>query len=74
MAASIWSGIPSGRTRVALAVALRDRVALASLTIIEAPAVGVLQQREEEQHYRAFRRMSDAYFARLRVGSPKRSR
>jgi pimeloyl-ACP methyl ester carboxylesterase len=56
---------------VALAVALRDRVALASLTIIEAPAVGALQQQEEEQHYRAFRQMSDAYFAAFESGQPE---
>lgn len=48
---------------VALAVALRNRVRLASLVIIEAPAVELLRDRGEQQHYRAFRRMTEAYFA-----------
>jgi pimeloyl-ACP methyl ester carboxylesterase len=52
---------------VALAVALRNRVALASLVMLEAPAVEVL--REEEQHYRAFRRMTEAYFAGFEGGN-----
>jgi pimeloyl-ACP methyl ester carboxylesterase len=56
---------------VALAVALRNQVALASLTIIEAPAVQVLQEPEEEQHFRAFHRMSDAYFAAFERGDPE---
>ncbi len=55
---------------VAPAVGLRDRVALASLTIIEAPAMQVLQEQEEDQHYRAFRQMSDAYFAVFERGQP----
>jgi pimeloyl-ACP methyl ester carboxylesterase len=56
---------------VALAVSLRDRVALASLTIIEAPAMQLLQEQEEMQHYRAFRQMSDAYFAAFERGQPE---
>lgn len=48
---------------VALAVALRNRVSLASLVVIEAPAVDILREKKEHQHYQAFRRMTDAYFA-----------
>jgi pimeloyl-ACP methyl ester carboxylesterase len=54
---------------VALAVALRNRVSLASLAIIEAPAVDILRERREDQHYRAFRRMTDAYFADFAGGN-----
>jgi pimeloyl-ACP methyl ester carboxylesterase len=54
---------------VALAVALRNRVALASLVTLEAPAVEVL--REEQEHYRAFRRMTAAYFADFAAGNPE---
>jgi pimeloyl-ACP methyl ester carboxylesterase len=59
---------------VALAVALRNRVALASLTIVEAPAVELLRESDEHQHYRAFRRMTEAYFADFASGTRKRSR
>ena len=48
---------------VALAVALRNRVPLASLVILEAPGPELLRDRGEHQHYRAFRRMTDAHFA-----------
>ncbi len=54
---------------VALAVALRHRVRLASLVILEAPAPELLQERGEHRHYRAFRRMTDAYFADYRCGN-----
>ena len=54
---------------VALAVALRNRVSLASLVIVEAPAVDILRDRTEDQHYRAFRRMTDAYFADFAGGN-----
>ena len=55
---------------VALAVALRNRVPLASLAILEAPAVEVLrEERTEDQHYRAFRQMTDAYFAAFEGGN-----
>jgi pimeloyl-ACP methyl ester carboxylesterase len=54
---------------VALAVALRNRVSLASLVTVEAPAVGVL--RKEVQHDRTFRRMTDAYFADFERGNPE---
>lgn len=45
----------------ALAVALRGRVPLLSLTIAEAPAVDILKQTGEQQHYDTFRKMSRAY-------------
>src|SRR5262245_26536865 len=48
---------------VALAVAMRNRVRLASLVILEAPAVDVLRDRGEHEHYEAFRQMTAAYFA-----------
>src|SRR6266702_6386737 len=54
---------------VALAVALRNRVALASLAIVEAPAVELLRESDEHQHYRAFRQMSEAYFADFANGN-----
>jgi pimeloyl-ACP methyl ester carboxylesterase len=52
---------------VTLAVALRHRVPLASLVMLEAPAVEVL--REEDEHYGAFRRMKEAYFADFEGGN-----
>jgi pimeloyl-ACP methyl ester carboxylesterase len=54
---------------VALAMALRNQVSLASLVIIEAPAVGILRDSKEDRHYRAFRRMTDAYFADFAGGN-----
>jgi pimeloyl-ACP methyl ester carboxylesterase len=54
---------------VALAVALRNRVPLASLVIIEAPGPEVLRDRGEHEHYRAFRGMTDAYFAAFDGGN-----
>ena len=48
---------------VALDVALRKRVPLLSLTVIEAPAARLLHHMGEEQPYRAFRTMTTAYFA-----------
>ena len=53
---------------VALAVTLRRRVALATLTVIEAPAPELLKATGEEQHYHAFRRMTDRYFADFKGG------
>jgi len=53
---------------VSLAVALRRRVPLRSLTIIEAPAAEILRHMGEEGHYRAFRRMTDIYFNRFNAG------
>ncbi len=54
---------------VALTVALRNRVPLSSLTIVEAPAAELLRERGEVEHYRAFRRMTDAYFASFASGN-----
>ncbi len=51
-----------------LAVALRGKVPLQSLTIMEAPAVNILREIGEYRHYRTFREMSDAYFAAFRGG------
>lgn len=53
---------------VALAVALRARVPLESLTIAEAPAPELLRELGEHQHYRAFREMTDAYFSAFHGG------
>jgi pimeloyl-ACP methyl ester carboxylesterase len=53
---------------VALAVALRNRAPLASLTIIEAPAAQLLHEAGEDRHYQAFRDMSQAYFAAFAAG------
>ena len=47
---------------VALAVALRKRVTLASLVIAEAPAAELLRSVGEHEHYQAFRDMTEAYF------------
>ena len=54
---------------VALAVALRGRATLASLTVIEAPAVMMLAGIEEIQHIRAFGEMTAGYFAAFRNGN-----
>jgi pimeloyl-ACP methyl ester carboxylesterase len=54
---------------VALAVALRQRVRLASLVILEAPGPEVLRDRGEHEHYRAFRQMTKAYFAAFDGGN-----
>ena len=53
---------------VALAVALRNRVKLLSLAIIEAPAAGLLRSLGKHQHYRAFREMTNRYFAAVHAG------
>ena len=53
---------------VALAVALRNRVLLSSLVVIEPPAVGLLLERGELEHYEAFRDMTSAYFAAYQRG------
>lgn len=52
----------------ALAVALRKRVPLLSLTIMEAPAPEILPPMGEHRHYLAFREMTDAYFSAFRAG------
>jgi pimeloyl-ACP methyl ester carboxylesterase len=48
---------------VSLAVALRNQVDLASLVVIEAPAVEALRDNGDLRHYHQFRKMTDAYFA-----------
>lgn len=53
----------------ALAVALRKEVPLASLTILECPAPEMLRAMGEDQHYRAFREMTDAYFSSFKGGN-----
>jgi pimeloyl-ACP methyl ester carboxylesterase len=53
---------------VALAVALRARVPLASLAILEAPAAELLRACGEQHNYRAFRNMTDGYFAAFQRG------
>ena len=52
----------------ALAVALRNRVPLASLVIAEAPAISVLSDPEERQHRYAFAQMTREYFTALADG------
>jgi pimeloyl-ACP methyl ester carboxylesterase len=52
----------------ALAVALRNRVPLLSLSILEAPAPEILRQTGEHQHYRCFREMTDIYFSLFHGG------
>ena len=54
---------------VALAVAMRRRVSLASLVIIEAPAAELLRTCGEDDHFRAFRQMTDRYFASFANGN-----
>ena len=53
---------------VALAVALRNRVPLASLAIVEAPAMELLRHCGEDRHYQTFREMTGAYFAAFEAG------
>jgi pimeloyl-ACP methyl ester carboxylesterase len=53
---------------VALATTLGNRVPLLSLTILEAPAPELLHHMGERPHYRAFRDMTDGYFAAFRAG------
>jgi pimeloyl-ACP methyl ester carboxylesterase len=48
---------------VALAVAMRGKVELASLTVIEAPAASILLELGEQEHYAAFRGLTRGYFA-----------
>src|SRR5688572_19936745 len=47
---------------VALIAAMRKRVPIASLTVLEAPLPSLLNHCREDTHYRAFRDMTDAYF------------
>lgn len=52
----------------ALAVALRAKVQIESLVVAEAPAAELLREFGEQQHYRAFRDMTDAYFSAFHSG------
>jgi pimeloyl-ACP methyl ester carboxylesterase len=52
----------------ALAVALRKRVRLLSLTIAEAPAPEILRTMGEYRAYLAFRKMTEAYFRAFQEG------
>ena len=52
----------------AVAVALRGRVPLLSLTIAEAPAPEILRHTGEDRHYLAFRNMSEAYSSAYQAG------
>jgi pimeloyl-ACP methyl ester carboxylesterase len=52
----------------ALAVALRKRAPLLSLTIMEAPAPEILRPMREYRHYLAFRNMTDDYFNAFEAG------
>jgi pimeloyl-ACP methyl ester carboxylesterase len=54
---------------VGLVVALRRKSPLASLTIVEAPAVEFLRDRGETDHYQTFRQMTQGYFAALKGGN-----
>ena len=54
---------------VAVAVALRSAVPLASLAVLEAPAMELLRERADDaEHYRAFRAMNETYFAAFARG------
>jgi pimeloyl-ACP methyl ester carboxylesterase len=53
---------------VALVVALRRQVPLASLVIAEAPAMEILRA-DESQHYSIFRQMTEAYFTDFSNGN-----
>jgi pimeloyl-ACP methyl ester carboxylesterase len=53
---------------VALIVAMRKRVRVVSLTVLEAPLPSLLGNCHEDAHYRAFTDMTDTYFAAWRGG------
>jgi pimeloyl-ACP methyl ester carboxylesterase len=53
----------------ALAVALRSKVPLLSLAILEAPAPELLRQMGEYSQYRSFREMTDIYFSLFQAGN-----
>jgi pimeloyl-ACP methyl ester carboxylesterase len=52
----------------ALAVALRNKVPLLSLAILEAPAPEILRRLGEYSQYRSFREMTDIYFSMFQAG------
>jgi pimeloyl-ACP methyl ester carboxylesterase len=53
---------------IALAVAMRKRQSLLSLTVIEAPAAEILRETGEDRLYGEFRSMTDAYFGAFKAG------
>ena len=53
----------------ALAVAMRKRVPVRSLTVIEPPVPELLRHMGEHGHYAAFREMTDAYFDAFQAGN-----
>src|SRR5262249_51091161 len=51
-------------------LALASRLPLASLTVLEAPALTLLRETEQDRdHYRSFRDMTDSYFAAFAPGN-----
>jgi pimeloyl-ACP methyl ester carboxylesterase len=52
----------------ALAVAIRNKVPLLSLSILEAPVPEILRHMGEHGHYGAFREMTDSYFGAFDAG------
>jgi pimeloyl-ACP methyl ester carboxylesterase len=54
-----------------LAVALRQRVPLLSMVLIEAPAAELLRHTKEWEHYCKFREMTGNYFAAYYAGEPQ---
>ena len=54
----------------ALALALRDRNGLASLSFVEMPAPQLLRDLGEHDHYQTFQRMTDLYEADFAGGKP----
>jgi pimeloyl-ACP methyl ester carboxylesterase len=53
---------------VSLVVALREKAPLASLSIVEAPALELLRAMGEAERYQDFRGMTDTYFAAFKGG------
>ncbi|HWE20955.1 MAG TPA: alpha/beta hydrolase [Hyphomicrobiaceae bacterium] len=54
---------------VGVAVALRKQVPLAGLAVLEAPAMQLLRERDDDaEHYRAFRAMNEVYFGAFERG------
>jgi pimeloyl-ACP methyl ester carboxylesterase len=53
---------------VSLSVALRKRVRLASIAMLEPPGIELLLESGEHEHYRAFGRMAEAYVAAFSGG------
>ena len=58
----------ASRRSAARAAVLRRQVPVLSLVVVEAPAPQVLWHMGEHEHYRAFRQMTDAYFADAKLG------